>query len=69
MSVTLHLATQETEGLSVQIIQSLETKDESTLPAGSPVIVWDKDYAQAQADVESNKIDGFLGFPAISPRM
>jgi ABC-2 type transport system permease protein len=62
--VTLHLATQEASGLSSQIIQSLETKDESTLPAGSPVIVWDKDYAQAQADVEGNKIDGFLGFPS-----
>jgi ABC-2 type transport system permease protein len=62
--VTLHLSTQETAGLSLQIIQSMETRDESTLSPGSPVIVWDKDYAQARAAVENKKIEGFLGFPA-----
>jgi ABC-2 type transport system permease protein len=61
--ITLRLATQETEGLSVQIIQAMETQDESTLAAGSPIIIWEKDYAQAKADVEAKKIDGFLGFP------
>jgi len=62
--ITLHLATQETEGLSVQIIQAMETRDAGALEAGSPIIVWDKDYAQAQAEVKAQKIDGFLGFPA-----
>ena len=49
--LTLHIATQETQGLSLQIAQALETKNPDALPAGSPVIVWDKDYQQAQADV------------------
>jgi ABC-2 type transport system permease protein len=60
----LHLATQETDGLSVQIIQGMETRDEGSLSAGSPIIVWEKDYDQAKADVEAKKLDGFLGFPA-----
>ncbi len=62
--LTLHLSTQETSGISLQIIQSLETKDAALLPAGSPIIVWAKDYTQAKADVAANKISGFLGFPA-----
>jgi ABC-2 type transport system permease protein len=62
--LTLHLATQESQGLSVQIIQAMETKNPDSLPAGSPVIVWDKDYQKARADVEAKKMDGFLGFPA-----
>jgi ABC-2 type transport system permease protein len=60
----LHLATQETNGISQQIIQAMETKDESLLKIGEPKIVWDKDYNQARADVEAGKIDGFLAFPA-----
>jgi ABC-2 type transport system permease protein len=62
--ITLHLATQESSGLSVQIIQSMETKDANQLSPGSPIIIWDKDYAQARAAVESKKIEGFLSFPA-----
>jgi ABC-2 type transport system permease protein len=62
--LTLHLATQETSGLSVQIIQSMETADPAALEPGSPIIIWDKDYTQAKADVEAKKIEGFLGFPA-----
>ena len=62
--VELHLVTQETSGISQQIIQALETVDESQLKPGDPKIIWDKDYNQAKADVEAEKIDGFLAFPA-----
>lgn len=62
--LTLYLATQESEGLSVQIIQALETGDPTALPPGSPVITWLKDYGQAKTDVEAGKIRGFLGFPS-----
>jgi ABC-2 type transport system permease protein len=62
--LTLHLVTQEREGISVQIIQALETKDTASLSPGSPIIVWDKDYAKARADVENKNISGFLSFPA-----
>jgi ABC-2 type transport system permease protein len=61
--IVLRLATQETNGISRQIIQSIETKDESLLKPGEPKIVWEKDYNQARADVESGKMDGFLAFP------
>jgi ABC-2 type transport system permease protein len=60
----LHLATQETGGISQQIIQSLVTTDESQLKPGDPIIIWDKDYNQAKADVESGNLAGFLAFPA-----
>jgi hypothetical protein len=60
----LHLVTLETNGISQQIIQAHETKDESQLKPGEPRIIWDKDYNQAKADVESGKIEGFLAFPA-----
>ena len=60
----LHLATQETGGISQQIIQSMVTADPSKLAPGDPVIIWDKDYNQAKANVEANKLDGFLAFPA-----
>lgn len=60
----LHVATQESSGLSVSIIQSIVTTNESTLGPSEPVIVWVKDYNQAKADVESGKLDGFLAFPA-----
>ena len=44
----LHLATQETAGgLSQQIIGAMETKDQSLLKPGDPVIIWDKDYNAA----------------------
>ncbi len=60
----LHLATLETSGISQQIIKSLVTTNESSLPAGAPVIIWDRDYAQARAAVEAKKLAGFLAFPA-----
>ncbi len=60
----LHLATQETEGISVQMIESLATVDESALPPGAPVIIWEKDYDQAKAAVEDESLAGFLSFPA-----
>jgi ABC-2 type transport system permease protein len=60
----LHLTTLESNGISQQIIQSLVTTDESKLPPGAPVIIWDKDYNQAKADVEAKKLSGFLAFPA-----
>jgi ABC-2 type transport system permease protein len=62
--IILRMATRETSGISQQIIQSMETKDESLLKPGEPKIVWEKDYNQASADVESGKIDGFLAFPS-----
>jgi ABC-2 type transport system permease protein len=60
----LHLATQETNGLSQHIIQSLVTTDDSHLKPGDPKIVWEKDYNLARADVETKKLAGFLAFPA-----
>jgi ABC-2 type transport system permease protein len=60
----LHMATQETSGISRQIIQSMVTTDEATLAPGDPIIIWDEDYNQARADVESGKINGFIAFPA-----
>jgi ABC-2 type transport system permease protein len=62
--LVLHLATRETNGISQQIIQSIETKDDSLLKPGEPKIVWDKDYDLARAAVEAGKIEGFLAFPA-----
>jgi ABC-2 type transport system permease protein len=59
----LHLATQESSGLSHQIIQSMVTPDAASLPPGDPVIVWYQDYNQARADVDAKKLDGFLAFP------
>jgi ABC-2 type transport system permease protein len=60
----LHLATQETSGISQQIIQAMVTTDESQLKPGDPIIILEKDYNQAKVDVESGKLDGLLAFPA-----
>jgi ABC-2 type transport system permease protein len=60
----LHLVTQETSGLSIQLIQALVTADSSSSIPGSPVIIWDKDYNQDLADVNAGKFVGFLAFPA-----
>jgi len=61
----LHLATQETAGgLSHQIIEAMETKNDSQLKPGEPKIVWDKDYDEAFQKVEDKEIAGFLSFPA-----
>jgi ABC-2 type transport system permease protein len=61
--ITLHLTTQETSGISQQIIQGMVTPDPSQPKPGEPIIVWDKDYNQAKADVDAGKQDGFLAFP------
>ncbi|MFC1919583.1 ABC transporter permease [Chloroflexota bacterium] len=61
----LHLVTREAEGgLSRQIIDSMETKDESLLRPGDPQIVWVRNYDAALQSVEDKKIPGFLAFPA-----
>jgi ABC-2 type transport system permease protein len=63
--LTLHLTTQETAGgLSYHIIGALETKDQSALKPGDPIIIWDKDYATDRQAVLDGKLDGFLNFPA-----
>ena len=60
-----HLVTREAEGgLSHQIIGTMETKDESQLPPGAPVIVWDRDYDEAYRMVEGGELSGFIAFPA-----
>ncbi len=58
----LHLATQEQTGISLSLIQSLASSDESKLKPGDPLIIWDKDYSQSVALVQSNKLDGLLLF-------
>jgi ABC-2 type transport system permease protein len=60
----LHMATRENVGISQMIIQGILTADPAQLPPGAPLIVWDKDYDQARADVASGKLGGFLAFPA-----
>ncbi|MCL0060864.1 ABC transporter permease [Dehalococcoidia bacterium] len=61
----LHLITHEAEGgLSHQIIEALQTKDESQLKPGEPRIVWTKDYDEARQAVEDKELGGFLAFPA-----
>ncbi|MBN1367849.1 MAG: ABC transporter permease [Dehalococcoidales bacterium] len=63
--MVLHLTTQETTGLSHNIIQSLVTpEDEASLEPGAPVIIWEQDYDQAKTDVTEGKIAGCLAFPA-----
>jgi ABC-2 type transport system permease protein len=63
--LTLYLATQEAPGgLSEQILNSIETKDQSLLKPGDPVIIWDKSYSDARASVDNGTIGGFIGFPA-----
>jgi ABC-2 type transport system permease protein len=60
----LHLVTREAaDGLSQQIIGTMETSDESRLGPGEPKIVWDKDYDEARRAVEDGKLAGFLAFP------
>jgi ABC-2 type transport system permease protein len=60
----LHLATQEAPGgISYQILEGLETKDESQLEPGEPKIVWDKDYAEIRQAVADKKVAGFIAVP------
>jgi ABC-2 type transport system permease protein len=61
----VHLATLEPAGgLSHQIIGAIETKDETALAPGDPVIIWDRDYGAARRAVEDGELGGFLAFPA-----
>jgi len=60
----LHLISLENSGLSQQIIEALETRDDAHLKPGEPRIIWDKDYDRAKAAVEEGKLQGFLLFPA-----
>ncbi len=60
----LHLATQETSGISTQILGAIETKDVNALAPGQPVIIWDKDYNADKKNVDEGKLTGFLAFPA-----
>jgi ABC-2 type transport system permease protein len=61
----LHVVTLEAEGgLSHQIIQAMETADESQLSPGEPIIIWDRDYNEAYRAVEERELSGFIAFPA-----
>ena len=62
--VVLHLATQETGGISTHLIQGMVSSNESQAQSGQPKLVWDQDYTAAKANVESGKIGGLLAFPA-----
>ena len=62
----LHLATREADGISQQMVQAMVTTDKSQLKPGDPIIILEKDYNQAKADVEAGKMAGFLAFPATS---
>jgi ABC-2 type transport system permease protein len=60
----LHIVIQEdSNGLSHQIIRAIETKDESELEPGEPIIIWDEDYEDALQAVADDKLGGFLVFP------
>lgn len=60
----LHLVSLENSGLSQQIIEALETRDEASLKLGDPKIIREKNYDQAKKDVEEGKLAGFLLFPS-----
>jgi ABC-2 type transport system permease protein len=61
----LHLATREAAGgLSYQIIGAMVTQDETLLPPGQPIIVWDEDYDAAREAVADKELAGFIAFPA-----
>ena len=62
--LSYHLVTREAEGgLSYQIIGAIETRDESALQPGDPIIVWDKDYDADYQKVENGELSGFIAFP------
>ncbi len=63
-ALELHVATQEANGISVHLIQSLVASSENQPAPGQPRIVWDRDFSQAKAGVEANRIPGLLVFPA-----
>jgi ABC-2 type transport system permease protein len=63
--LTYHLVTSEAEGgLSYQIINLMETKDESQLKPGEPVIVVESNYDEAYQKVKDGELSGFIAFPA-----
>ena len=63
--LVLHVATQEAEGgLSRQIIEAMETGDDSELGPGEPQIVWLRDYDEARRKLEDGEMSSFLSFPA-----
>jgi ABC-2 type transport system permease protein len=62
----LHLVTQEDRnGLSHDIIEDIETEDESELELepGEAIIVWDDDYEIARRAVADRELAGFVAFP------
>jgi len=60
----LHLVTQEDRGdLSYHIAKAIETKDESELEPGEPIIIWDEGYEEALQAMADDEINGFLAFP------
>ena len=62
--LALNVTSLEVEGgLSYQIIEAIETGNESTLKPGEPVIVWDEDYDEARQSVEDGEVGGLLVFP------
>ncbi len=61
----LHMVTREPAGgLSWQILDLMETKDEASLKPGDPLIIRDKDYEADKQAVSSGNLSGFLSFPA-----
>jgi len=65
--LALHVVTREAEGgLSYQIIEAMQTADDSQPDSGQPAIIWikDKDYDEARRQVENKELSGFLAFPA-----
>ncbi|MDV2989999.1 MAG: ABC transporter permease [Dehalogenimonas sp.] len=52
------------DGISHQILVSMETTDETTLAPGEPVIIWERDFEAAQQAVDDGDIAGFIYFPA-----
>jgi ABC-type multidrug transport system permease subunit len=61
------VVTREAEGgLSYQIIEAMQTGDDSQPDSGQPAIIWikDKDYDEARRQVENKELSGFLAFPA-----
>lgn len=62
--LALNVTTLEAEGgISYQIIEALETEDESIPEPGEPIIVWCKDYDEARQSVEDGELEGLLVFP------
>ncbi|MFC1992943.1 ABC transporter permease [Chloroflexota bacterium] len=60
----LHLVTQEARGgLSHDVIEAIETEDESELEPGEAKMVWDDDFEKALRAVEDQKMAGFVAFP------